>query len=82
MERKETVLHFLFEFSMNLEHKRIEQPTIIGLILIKKTEKPYLLKPLFLLFAALYMAQPGMGAASLGSCTWVESGDLWDFAGF
>lgn len=40
MEREETVPHFLSEFSMNLEHERNENPRIIRVIILKKTEKP------------------------------------------
>lgn len=36
MEREETVLHFLSAFS---EHKRNEYPRMIGVMIIKKTER-------------------------------------------
>lgn len=78
-EGEETVLHFLSEFSMNLEHKRNVYPRIIGVI-IKEIVKslifwsPFVPSPC----SVVGRTQPGSRELHLSRKLWV----LWDFAGF
>lgn len=81
---EETVLHFLSEFSMNLEHKRNDYPRISGVMVIKKTEKPYLLKPVFVPSLCRVVHGPTWRGCSSSrelqfSRKWRI---LWDFDGF